>query len=248
LSRERDGDSRLQFGDGPGQAARGAPVPRAPRVAAETAGEPELDISLQGGAGMAKAGGHHADHHEGVVVQEEFPPDHVAIRIELALPVPMTEYDGLGNAGPGIGGLERAAEFGAHAQQLEVVDIHGKGFGTHRPVRAGEVAVHGPDEGDGLEHPCAIAEIFVFRNGHTHVGDVQSAEIGSQAHQPVRLRKRQWAKQHCVQNAEDRGIRADAQGEGDHAHEGEARAASQCPSSVLEGATDLADHNWKSTE
>ncbi len=55
---------------------------------------------------------------------------------------------------------------------------------------------------------------------------------GEHPHQRLRLRERQGAEEHGVDDAEDGRVRADPQGQGEHCNHGEARARGQSPEPV----------------
>src|SRR4029077_19969392 len=79
-----------------------------------------------------------------------------------------------------------------------------------------------PEGRDGLQGPVLVAVVAELR-------ELEGIAIGRGVPRPedeeaIRVRERQRAQQHAVDHAEDRGIGADTEREGDQGHQREARS------------------------
>ena len=169
------------------------------------------------------------DSDDGVRLAVDVQPktDDVRIRAQPALPVTVAQHDRLRCTRRVVFRGERTADHGSHAQQLE----HALG-----DLDAGQLLrLLEPGHGDRARVPQSDVDkglvrvaVGVVDRGRLRQ-DVRS-DTGSgvpHRHQSVRVLECEGLDQHAVHHAEDRGVAADAQREGDDAHRGEHRLAGQ---------------------
>ena len=89
-----------------------------------------------------------------------------------------------------------------------------------------------------------LAQVPVF--GHAELRERLLVPVAPDHRQPLGTLIRQRPEEHAVDHAEDRGVGADAEREGEHRHEREARPLPQAPEGVPEvlaeaGHSDLSD-------
>ena len=157
------------------------------------------------------------DHpHHGIwrAVEHDHTPQHGGGRPEPALPEPAAEQDGRSSAEPVVGSAEVAADDRRLAERAEEIrGDHGTAEAL-RLVRAGEVVVLIAVDGhrrERLRHALPVEEIQVAdrpfvesRRVVVDGGELAGVGIGERV------------EQHAVDDGEERGVRADAEREGEH--------------------------------
>ena len=158
------------------------------------------------------------------IVHRDHASDRGRIGTEPPAPEAVAEDDGLPAVGRVLGGGEVAADCRLHAEHPEEVrrDPHAAdpfGFAVRDQRRDPR-----PDERHVLERVAALAPVEERR-----VADV-AGRSGRAAladrDEPIGIRVRQRAEQHGVEDAEDRGVRADAERQ---RHERDGREAGRTP-------------------
>ena len=214
--RLRDGDARLE----PAHHVEELPVARKiqPREihAEESLIERRRALGRSGDAGWKNAHNHRLH----AVLGNRFPDDR-RIASEPVCPNSVGQHQ----AGRWLFAVrEQCAE-----QRLQTQHRHQVG---RNPVDAGRFgfSVEGEDSipllksRDALERSALPLPVEHVQSRTARVRQAEVRVEGSDAHEPVRIAIRQRAEQHGVHDAEDRGVRPDAQGEREHGHGGETGA------------------------
>ena len=136
-----------------------------------------------------------------------------------------------------FGGREDAAADRRSAERLE--EVRGDGgaanpLGLAGAVRDRELVL--AVGGDRPQHPAAVPEAHVQRVGP---GDDRQPPLrlrAPEAHEAIGIRERQRPQQHRVDDAEDRDVGADADGQREERHHGEGGARAQGPHAVADVA------------
>ena len=161
--------------------------------------------------------GQHADDLARLAVEHDAAPDRRRIGAEAGSPVAGHEDHGVGRARRVVLLREQAAERRRRAEhrQHAVGDVDGADLlGLRDPGDADGVA--GPHR-DVLKHAAVLAVGVVEKRRGAGVRQVQPRRGVIEHDQLVRLRIRQRLQQHAVDHAEDGGVGADADREGQHA-------------------------------
>ena len=120
-------------------------------------------------------------------------------------------------------GRERSPDLRTHAEDVEVVagnqlaaDALGLSLRGHRERRA-------EARDDAVEHRVLIAKIAIHRIGQRAAveGPPLKSAGAVEQDEPLGRFDRQQAQQHLIGQREDRRVRADAEREGQHDHDGE---------------------------
>ena len=114
---------------------------------------------------------------------------------------------------------EAAAQHGPHAQHVEEARAHRGALEPRRRAAAGHrhaVAVDGGQRLEGLRLRLDVEEVL------RRVDTVSGPPRPARSDEPVGLGERQRLQQDCVDDAEDRAVRADAEGQRRDGHEREA--------------------------
>ncbi len=186
--------------------------------------------------GPFEAAGRHADDGEGRAVDDQRLVQHRRILAELRGPEAVAEHHHRMRAGGAIvGRAEHAADRGLHAERREVAARHLRALGAERlPARrhvGAEQSVRG-QPAEHLLHPLEVAEHGIAEGVVAVAGLVARGPAGlrpwrAEVHQPRRVLHRQRPEQHVVEDREDRGVRADAEGNRPHGHGGHERRLRQ---------------------
>jgi hypothetical protein len=160
---------------------------------------------------------HHADDRRRRAVEAHHPADDVARAAEVALPEAVRDDDDAIGAGAVVRGAEVAAERRPDAQDAEEV--------RRRPgaLVAPRLAVHGHVDRLAAairrhhrEGALRLGKLDEVHRRHPPVGvEAASGRRVDEIHvnEPVRVRERESAEQHAVDDGELRGDAADAEGE-----------------------------------
>ncbi len=175
----------------------------------------------------------HADDRERAVIGPESPADDVRVRGKMASPVGLGEEHDTVVAGPLVVENEPAAEKGLHAQGGEPPARHegacdrlaGSAHGRDGEVRP----VIG---GDLLEHGGLVPDVHEIRKRDVVDGVRRSAS--PDLDQPPGILVRQGTEHNRVDDAEDRGVGADAERKGRDGHGGEPTVPAQHADGVEE--------------
>jgi hypothetical protein len=176
-----------------------------------------------------------SDYGERPFVQEEGPSQHARVAAEAALPDAVVQDCGARTTGQILGAVESAAQNGRRAEDLEelpgdmqALQLNGRIAGAQRLVDPRLIVERG-----SREYVVGTPR-HVLGNGDR--GVVAAVRKGfAQAHQTVRLPKRERLKDHPVDHGEDGGVGSDPQREGGDSHRCESRIAAH----GAEGVTDV---------
>jgi len=110
------------------------------------------------------------------------------------------------------------------AQQGKIIRSYGEQFDALRPIRAGEIGVDWPDGRQLLEDSGAFLQILEFVHRQANILSLAPAEVVAYKYNFFGIWKREWAQQHRVNHAEDRGVRANTEAQGNNSYGSEARS------------------------
>ena len=206
------GDARLQARD---------PLEAEARQHQRAAVEPQRDDQVGVRVEDAEARRHHAHDFPGLALDDDATPDDGRIAAEAALPVAVREHHSGWPAGLLIGVRQPSADGRRDAERLEraVRHVHAThlfrlacpGHRRRRRVPDADVLERAILFGEGEEHRRRQPEIA------GHVRDPRRARREQpQRDEPLRFGIRQRTQQHAVDDAEDRGGRADADRQRQH--------------------------------
>ncbi len=187
--------------------------------------EREVEVRLE--PEEAKLLGKDADDLPRLPVYHERPSQDFGIGAEAPLPIGFTEDDSQGCSGGVVLGCENSPDLGLHPQQRQGPIGHEHrldAFGLGEPGHRDLIVVPHPDL---FERPpgVAVGEVECRR-----LVDLVEAEPGSgvpDADEPLRLLERKGLQEDAVNDAEDRGVRPDTEGEGPDRDQGEQRGAQE---------------------
>src|SRR5205823_11390941 len=133
--------------------------------------------------------------------------DDAGIRVEAATPERVAQdHDSLAPGDSLVIG-ERSAERRGYAKHREQIRRHTRALESLRLPVAGEVEVSVLEQRDVVEDAGELTQVDGV-GGRGIV--VSTVPCQPDADEPLRLRKGQWPKHHAVDDAEDRGCRADS--------------------------------------
>jgi hypothetical protein len=185
----------------------------------------DIGFPLGIGLDVPERVGQHADHRGRPRVDVNRSPEDVPIAAEPSLPEPMVHDDHARAVGLVLlcGEWAPEDERGSDRREEPRRDAHAAHpLGRARRIRDREEA--DPPVGAGpferLRLPGEVQEV----SGREVVGLTGLAVEPDDLHQPLRRRVRQRAQQHCLHDAEHRGVGAERQGEGDEGRGAESRA------------------------
>jgi hypothetical protein len=177
------------------------------------------------GAGRVfEAGRHDADHGKLPAVEEHRAPEDFGVRAKVALPQTMAQQDDTFLAGYGVRLRDRTAKHRGRAQHREEARGHDR---TGDPPRIADAGQSGGGAGVSshlLEHRILAPPVHEVRR-RRRAPRTGAAVI--HLHESLRLRKGQRLQQHGVHDAENGGVRADADRERQHRDNREARVPPQ---------------------
>ena len=179
---------------------------------------------------------HHADDLIRFAIELQRRAKHVRTASEEPLPQAGADDDNVITTGLVLPGQEGAAQVRRHPEHAKVARCcreRGHAFGLRA---ARQVCAPPRRDGVAVEDPRPLAEIAVGRYGEAGLEVVEGRVEVKHRHEPVGGRIRQGPQKHRVHDAEDRGVRADAQREGCDDDGRERRIVQQ----AAEGVSDIA--------
>ena len=167
-------------------------------------------------------GRRHADDREDVPVQADLAPDHVGAAAEARLPEVVRDHHyWMRPRGDVVAWFQQASECRLHAEHLE--EVAGGDDARHELCGVARVEARhdAAPAGQSVEGPGVVAQHRVLR--------VRENAAGAAIHvdQPLGVRDRQPLEERRVDQAEDRGVRADPEREGEDGGRREARLLPQ---------------------
>ena len=200
----------------------------------------------RGGPRIVELGRHDADDGVGQPVEPHGPAEHVGPASEGSAPEPVAQDHHQLGTRPVVRGLERATDGRQGADHMEEVPR------DHAPRRGHRLAAVLPDHsaqgglhrGQLLERAAAGAPVAVVGVGHLEpgVGLVESERI--ERHQLLRRAERRRLKEHGSDRAEERGDRADAEGECENGGKRGGAVAQEAPKREAQVGE---DHGWETS-
>jgi hypothetical protein len=182
----------------------------------------------------AEVARHHADDLHRLSVDGERPPDRGRIATELGLPIAVAEDDGGRAARLVVLAGERAAEEGGHAKEGKDSVGHAQHRDPLRLRQPGHACRPFLPQPDVLERPALLAIREIEEGRGVEVRDVDAGCRVPEAHELVRVRVGQGLEEDAVEDAEDRGVGPDGDGQGRHRDRREQGRPDQPPHDVLQ--------------
>ena len=177
---------------------------------------------------------HDADDSEWRAVKIQDTSDDLRIAIEGAVPESIAQNNQRRRAGFVFIFGKGAAELRIEADDVEEIRGHisaGDAFRFAARDATQVARFERARDGEMLKRLRVVSPIEVIRQRE---GSVDAVGYFIQVNDPLRLRKGSGRKEHCVNDTEDGGIRADAEGEGEDRDDGETRLLQQDPCRVTQ--------------
>src|SRR5580698_1401569 len=179
---------------------------------------------------------HDANHEIRLAIEQDFGAQDLRIAMEAALPGPVTQdHHRLAlvifllrvDASQQRSYAQRGKDSSSHARgiYLRRVSVAGK-------LEAGELIT--AEAGKGMRVPRVGANVrhrYPCLAVAAHIGSLETIR---QHHQPVRVGERQGPQQHTLDDGEDRGCRANSEGEHQHRRSGKTRRLAQLAEGKLQ--------------
>jgi hypothetical protein len=162
-----------------------------------------------------------ADDGVGRTVESQCRADGVGVAAEAFGPVAAADDRHRRSTGRVLARGERAADRHVHAEHVEKARGHARPGQLLGPLDAGQVERVVGHRGQAREHPVPRRELDVRRIGKHAVRDAALRVRARQHEETRRILERQRAQQRGVHDAEDSGVRADADGDDRHGHDRE---------------------------
>jgi hypothetical protein len=160
-------------------------------------------------------------------IQLHHAADHLRVSAEAVHPVVVREHHDRRHAGAVIRVVQRAPEHGRQPHDLEVVARHEPDVQAHGVTLAEQRVRHLGILRDPLERACTGTEIVHLRHGEEDVLSPGAAHGLAQVHQPLTFAVRKGLQEHATNDAEDRGVGADAESKGQDHGDGEPASAGE---------------------
>jgi hypothetical protein len=112
-----------------------------------------------------------------------------------------------------------AATDRGNAEDRHQLGGHERGVDAARLIGCAEVDRASPVAADVLEGLVPLAELEELRRRHPELIEAESGELARDEDQPACVRIRQRLEQDAVDDAENRGIGANPERQGQHGHE-----------------------------
>ena len=175
----------------------------------------------------------HADDRDRLAADAQDLAEHGRIAGEALQPVVVRQHHHRRRARAVVSGVERPAEHRAETHDREVVSGHQADVDTHRVVVAHQAEGHrrvlGDAAAEGLRGGTEVVDL-----GHreTHVVAAGAGGRLAKIHQPIAVPVRQRPQQHAAHHAEDRGVGADAEAQGEEHRERETARAGEASKGI----------------
>ena len=189
----------------------------------------------EGGRGLEDTDDRHR-----LAVDDHLLADRAAVAAEALHPVVVGEHHDRRHFGAVVAVIQRAAEHRRQPHDVEVV------AGDETDIDANSVALapkrvdHRRVLGDAAEALRTSAEVVDLGDGEHDVLAARAVDRVAQVDEPVAVAVRQRLEEHAANDAEDRGIGADAEPQGKHDGDGEAARAGE----AAEGVAEVGDDHW----
>lgn len=177
---------------------------------------------LHARVGEGEALGHDADHRVGFGVQPDGPADQAGVRAEAVPPQGMAEHDDVVGARLGVGVGEHAAAGGAGLEGGEERGRHALAGDALGFAGVGEVVAPVGEHGRIGEAADAGLAVEKIRDGDAGVGQAQQRVGVVNIDEALGAGPGVGLEEDGVDDGEDGGVGADAQGQRGHGHGGEA--------------------------
>src|ERR1051326_8114356 len=164
---------------------------------------------------MTKFRRQNADDGVKVVIGPNFVADDGGIAAKNAAPQTITDHHRIGEAISRVALVKKTAELRPGAQQAEVVRAHTQKLNALRAFTAGQVGRRWPYNADSIKNPSAVAQVFILglRKGDAFGADARQVSVDLDQLSGIVKWKR--TQQHRIDDAEDRSISSDSDGEGE---------------------------------
>ncbi len=182
---------------------------------------PELRVAIR----EVKARRHHADDDVRGLVERDGASEDVGVGAEDALPERLAQNEWPRAAG--VGGQERPAEHGVHAERLEEVRGREDALEPLRLTRPGEVHRRAREGGHARERRSPLLPVPEIARRDLDPRVAALRLVLPDAHQAIGLGKRQRPDQHVVGDREHRGRGADAERRDGQRRRGEGTRAAE---------------------
>jgi hypothetical protein len=166
-------------------------------------------------------------------------PDDGGIAAESPLPVAVAEHHDVRTALGVVALGEGTSERRLHAEQRQQTERREQAVHALRQLIASHGGRRARPDGDVGERLRVLAVGDVVRDGGIEIVDVDARCFLPETHEPIRPGKGQRAEQDAVDDAENRGVRADAQCQREQRREREQRRAHEPAGGVPRVAQEL---------
>jgi len=192
-----------------------------------------------------EAGGQHADHGYGAIVERNCPTDNRRIAGELPFPEGIAQQNRRPAAFDGLFGSEETPKLRLNAEHVKEVaghpDAGQQAWFAAAPqfrIRRGEERYVGRHVLEGL---VVASNLLVSIHAEGRVGEGAGPVVAGDPGQAARIMERQRAQQNGIDHAEDRDVNADAESEDQDRHDGECAIAAQGAQSKAQVLRDRGD-------
>ena len=149
------------------------------------------------------------------------------IAVEKAGPEAMRQHHHARRLPAVVRGIQQPAQHRPQAHHLEVRPAHDAGVQQPRLAGAQHREIDGREIAKGADGGGRRLDVVVFRHRERHVRDAEARRALADVDEAILAAIDQRAQQHAADHAEDRGVGADAEGEGDHDGGGQALGAQE---------------------
>ncbi len=183
-----------------------------------------------------EAGRHHARDHVALAVEDERLPDQAGIGAESPLPEAVAQDDLRLVARR----VEDPAQGGLDAEEGEQAGRGLQGRQLFGPATAGEDRRPGVGGGEAIEGPASPPPFQEIRRRRRIAGFAAPCLVRESRHEPVGFAVGQRAEEDRIDDGEDGGVRADAEGQGRDRHRGHAGPPGDGPQALPQVSKELA--------
>ena len=181
-----------------------------PLFAVQGGGNPQAHVPLPEG----EAAGHHADDRVLLAAQQNLLAHDPRVRPKPPPPEPVAEHHHR-YAGPVVLVRDHAPERRGHPEHGEEAAGHRLGLDLLGLAVPGEHEAAVGHRGHVREHAALRLPVCVVGRGHVVAGQADLRCVLEDQHQPLRVGEGQGTHQDRIHEAEDRGRRSDAEGQGE---------------------------------